>query len=313
MRAGGADGAVAALAASQHGAFGRWQAASLQISNEAIAARLKNGVWLEPVAGVLVVAAAPPTWRQRLMVATLIRPGRVVVSHRAAAALHRLDGFREGPIDAMVDAPRHPVLPGVKVHRDGAWDPNDHTRVDNIPCTNTARTLCDLGAVVKRDDLVEQALDDALRKGVSEKWIRQTLERVDRPGPSGTARLRRVLARPDRAGRLPDSVFERLIERACRNLPPPVRQHPVHETDGRRVAYLDIAWPEAMLGVEATSVRWHGAPSRERNDKQRDMWLKREGWHIEYPTWEEAVHPAEFVAMIESLYLNRVRVPRRAS
>ncbi len=63
----------------------------------------------------------------------------------------------------------------------------------------------------------------------------------------------------------------------------------------------------------ATSVRWHGAPSRERNDKQRDMWLKRDEWHIEYPTWEEALQPAEFVAMIESLYLSRVRVPRRAS
>ena len=313
MCAAGADGAVAALAASQHSAFGRRQAAEIGISNEATAARVRNGAWLEPIPGVLVVAAARRTWQQRFIIPTLIRPGGVVVSHSSAARLHGLDGFTDDRVHVTVVAGRFPTMPGVKVHRDGMWDPNDHTRVDNIPCTNIARTLCDLGAVVKSDDLVEQALDDALRKGVSEKWIRQTLERVDRPGPSGTARLRRVLARPDRAGRLPDSVFERLVERACTNLPPPVRQHPVHETGGRRVAYLDIAWPEAMLGVEATSVRWHGAPSRERNDKQRDMWLKREGWHIEYPTWEEAVHPAEFVAMIEALYLNRVRVPRRAS
>ena len=313
MRSASADGAVAALAASQHSAFGRRQAAVLEISHEVIDARKRMGIWAEPIPGVIVVLAGPATWRQRLIVPTLIRPGGVVVSHRAAAALHGLDGFRDAAPEITVNAPRKPTMPGVKVHRDGAWDPNDHTRVDNIPCTNIARTLCDLGAVVKSDDLVEQALDDALRKGVSEKWIRQTLERVDRPGPSGTARLRRVLARPDRAGRLPDSVFERLVERACRNLPPPVRQHPVHETGGSRVAYLDIAWPEAMLGVEATSVRWHGAPSRERNDKKRDMWLKRDGWHIEYPTWEEALQPAEFVAMIESLYLSRIRVPRRAS
>ena len=87
----------------------------------------------------------------------------------------------------------------------------------------------------------------------------------------------------------------------------------MHEIGGSRVAYLDIAWPEAMLGFEATSVRWHGAPNRERSDKQRDMWLKRAAWQIEYPTWEEAKQPDVFVAMIESLYLNRVRVPRRAS
>ena len=213
MCAAGADGAVAALAASQHSAFGRRQAAEIGISNEATAARVRNGAWLEPIPGVLVVAAARRTWQQRFIIPTLIRPGGVVVSHSSAARLHGLDGFTDDRVHVTVVAGRFPTMPGVKVHRDGVWDPNDHTRVDNIPCTNIARTLCDLGAVVKSDDLVEQALDDALRKGVSEKWIRQTLERVDRPGPSGTARLRRVLARPDRAGRLPDSVFERLVER----------------------------------------------------------------------------------------------------
>jgi hypothetical protein len=212
-----------------------------------------------------------------------------------------------------VAADRFPVLPGVTVHRDGVWDDRDHTRVDNIPCTNVARTLCDLGAVVKDDDIVEKALDDALRRGASERWIRETLDRVDRPGPSGTARLRRVLARPDRVGALPDSMFERIVERACNRLPPPVRQLEVSEVRGTRTAYLDVAWPEAMLGVEATSVRWHGDPTRKRNDKQRDMWLKRQGWHIEYPTWEEAHAPDEFVEMLEAIYLSRLRAPRRAS
>jgi hypothetical protein len=166
---------------------------------------------------------------------------------------------------------------------------------------------------VKDDDIVEKALDDALRRGASERWIRATLDRVDRPGPSGTARLRRVLARPDRVGALPDSMFERIVERACNRLPPPVRQLEVSEVGGARTAYLDVAWPEAMLGVEATSVRWHGDPTRKRNDKQRDMWLKRQGWHIEYPTWEEARAPDEFVEMLEANYLSRLRAPRRAS
>ena len=65
-----------------------------------------------------------------------------------------------------------------------------------------------------------------------------------------------------------------------------------------------------MLGVEATSVRWHGDPTRKRKDKQRDMWLKRQGWHIEYPTWEEAHDSDEFVAMLESMYLGRLRALR---
>jgi len=108
-------------------------------------------------------------------------------------------------------------------------------------------------------------------------------------------------------------MFERIVERACRVLPGAVRQHPVHELGGSRVAYLDLAWPEALLAVEATSVRWHGDPARKRKDKQRDMWLKRQGWAIEYPTWEEARTPQEFVAVLEAMYVSRVREPRRAS
>ncbi|HMK10541.1 MAG TPA: hypothetical protein VK461_03115 [Acidimicrobiales bacterium] len=313
MRTASADGAVAALAASQHSAFGRRQAAAIGFSQKMIDARKRAGVLDEPIDGVLVFTSALRTWKQRLIIPTLIRPGGVVVSHSSAARLHGLDGFLGDTVHVTVTSGRFPAFPGVVVHRDGVWDENDHTRIDNIPCTNVARTLCDLGAVVKSDDRVEQALDDALRHGASEKWIRETLERVDRPGPSGTARLRRVLDRPDRAGALPGSMFERLVERACTRLPTPVRQYEVKEIGGARTAYLDVAWPEAMLGVEATSVRWHGDPSRKRSDKQRDMWLKRQGWHIEYPTWEEAKAPEEFVAMLESIYLTRVRAPRRAS
>ncbi len=245
------------------------------------------------------------------MIPTLIRPGDVVASHRAAAALHGFDGFPEREVEITVQAARHPQMSGVTVHRDGAWDPRDHTLVDGIPCTNVARTLCDLGAVVS-DDRVEQALDSALRSGVSERWIRETLDRVDRPGPSGTASLRRVLARLDHAGALPDSWFERIVERVLTStvLPPPPRQLWVRETNGTRRARLDLAWPEAMLAVEATSRRWPGTPSRERADKARDMWLKRDGWAVEYPTWEEAERPAELVSMLESLYVSRIRALR---
>ena len=42
----------------------RRQAAEIGISNEATAARVRNGAWLEPIPGVLVVAAARRTWQQ---------------------------------------------------------------------------------------------------------------------------------------------------------------------------------------------------------------------------------------------------------
>ncbi len=35
------------------------------------------------------------------------------------------------------------------------------------------------------------------------------------------------------------------------------------------------------------------------------MWLNRDGWAIEYPTWEEDNASAEFVRMLEAMYRHR--------
>ena len=156
---------------------------------------------------------------------------------------------------------------------------------------------------------VERALDGALRRGrasggSARRWSGH------RPA-LGHGRLRRVLARPIAPVRRPTRCSNDRRARLQGLLAR--RQARGAQVGGTRTAYLDVAWPEAMLGVEATSVRWHGDPARKRKDKQRDMWLKRQGWHIEYPTWEEAKDPDEFVAMLESIYLSRLRAPRRAS
>ena len=305
MHAAGAEGAVAALAAPQHGAFGRRQAAPLGFSRRMIATRLKSGVLQEPISGVLVFTSAPRTWRQDLMVATLAAGG-AFASHRAAAALHELEGFPEGLLEVTVARDRHYQAAGVKVHR-ASLEPLDQDTVDAIPCTNIARTLCDLGAVVSQDR-VEQALDDALRRGASDRWIRETLARVDRPGPSGTATLRRILDLPDRSGALPDSWFERLVERLLTSsvLPSPVRQHRVRETGGSRVAHLDLAWPDVGLAIEPSGVKGHGGPRNTRRDHARDFWLAAEGWEVLYVLWTDQHSPDLFCRSVEKVYLRRL-------
>src|SRR5215470_19364165 len=92
MNAAGAERAVAALAASQHSAFGRHQAALSGMSSKVVAARLRSGVLCEPLPGVLAFTSAPNTWKQRLIIPTLTAPGGVFAACRAAAELHELDG-----------------------------------------------------------------------------------------------------------------------------------------------------------------------------------------------------------------------------
>jgi hypothetical protein len=302
----GAERAVAALATSQHGAFGTRQAAQRGVTRKVRKGRVQRGQWIEPIAGVVVVAGSPDTWRQRLTIAVLACGG--VVSHRAAAALHGLDGFAESVVEVSVVRGRMPRLPGVFVHRVAFLDAQDVTVVDGIPVTNVARTVCDLGAVVS-DDRVEQALDDALRREFSQRWIEETLARVERPGPSGTASLRRVLERPDRAGRLPDSKFERLVERlvTAAGLPPPVRQHQVFDECGELIGKIDLAWPDIKLGIEATSLRWHKGPRRGRGDQVRDLRLTAEGWAILYPQWQDTVEPDPFIESALKVYRRLAR------
>jgi hypothetical protein len=300
----GAGRAVTALAASQHGAFGIRQAAARGVTEKDRRVRVARGEWEMPLPGVLTIAGAPKTWRHRLMVATLHCSG--AVSQRAAAALEGLDGIWGEPLELIVRRPTRGEVPGFVVHHSRVIGPQDLTIVDGIPTTNIARTLCDLGAVVS-DDVVEQALDDALRRGYSQRWIEETLARVDRPGKSGTASLRRVLSRPDRVGRTPDSRFERLIERAVvgAGLPRPVRQHPVHDATGRLLGRIDVAWPDIKLGIEATSERWHGASLQQRRDAKRDDAIERAGWQLLYPEWRDAVAPAGFIALVGDTVLTR--------
>src|SRR5215207_11047660 len=175
--------AVAELAASQHRAFTPHQAAALKFDRRRIATAIRRGALSEPVPGVLVMAGSPWTWEQRLMLLLLASRGHGVVSHRAAARLHGLDGFGHPGLAVVETSITRSVrldLPGAVAHHVAPLDDLDRTTVNGFPCTTVGRTLADLGAVVDKQ-LVRRALTSARRKGVPLPAIRRTAERVHRP------------------------------------------------------------------------------------------------------------------------------------
>lgn len=289
MRSTDAWGAVAELAASQHGAFSRAQAAVRGLSASRIRTRLRRGELDEPAPGVLRLVGAPRTWHQRASIAALAGGG-AAVSHRAAARLHRLDGASSSIVEVVVRRGRYPCIPGVVTHRWQGLAAGDLTTVEGIRCTSLAVTLAQFGAVAS-PACVEQALDDALRRGVSLAWIASTLDRLHRPGPSGTGVLRRILDDPSRGAELPESWFERLLSRtATVGLPPPVLQHRTGVGPGGGYR-LDFAWPAVKLAVEGHSRRFHFGAGMQEADHRRDLELAAAGWEVVYVTWRLAEDP----------------------
>jgi hypothetical protein len=297
---------VAELAAAQHGVVTRAQAADQGLRPDHIRTLLIRGVVEEVLPGVLRDRGAPTTWEQRVMVATLATGG--VACGRTAAALHRLDGFRRGgPIEVLVERGRQRVVPLVRVRRCESLPRHlDVTTVEGIPVTSVARTLCELGAS-STDDEVERALDDALRRGHSERWIRDTLERLHRPGPTGTGALARVLARTDRSGVVPDSWRERVTERllAHPELAGLVAQHSIHDAEGVEIARPDLALVEIRLGIEYHSDQWHFGPRRGRRDRRRDGRAMGVGWELMY--LDASDHRTPKAALDEVLRVVRMR------
>jgi len=292
------------LAAVQHGCFTAAQARDHGLRRSTLATHLATGEWQRRHPRVFVVCGAGPSWYTDMAAATLAR-STARGSHRAGARLHRLDGFAVAPAEITVGAHQDVRLDGVVVHRSIRHRGSATTVVSGIPVTSVAATLCDLGAVVD-DDRLERAVDSALRLGLTEAELTATLELLDRPGPSGTAALRRVLARPHRVGAMPETWFERLLDALVHSplLPPVERQHTVRR-DGRVVARFDAAFPVVRVGVEAHSDAWHFGPRRGERDRRRDRALAELGWERVYLSWWEVRDPADAVASLLAICRRR--------
>jgi hypothetical protein len=69
------------------------------------------------------------------------------------------------------------------------------------------------------------------------------------------------------------------------SMPAPVLQQEVTGADGRVIARLDLAYPDARLGVEGHSRGWHDGFRAGRRDVERDNSLAAAGWDLISVLW----------------------------
>jgi hypothetical protein len=257
--------------------------------------------------GVVTFAGAPETWRQRLYVATQTGGAAGVVSHLSAAALHRIEGFREGPVHVTVPRGGKLRMADVVVHQVSVpLGGDDVVVIDGIRCTALARTVVDVASLVDART-AERAIDDVERRGASLDWLEDVATRLHRPGQRGTKLVLADLRRRRQRGRVRGSWFQKLIVECLASpaLPEVVEEHEIRDGAGRFICRVDLAIPEVKLAIECHSRSFHAGTHAEVVDQRRENRAMVEGWQFLYFGWADRKTPREARRFLEQVVARR--------
>ncbi|MEX2395014.1 MAG: hypothetical protein WD826_11105 [Actinomycetota bacterium] len=262
---------------------------------------LRRGLWLKLHRAVYRTAAAPLTFEGRALAAVLAAGPGAVVSHTAMARLFRVEGIADDTIHVTVPGDRCPRIPGVVVHQRTNLSSRDRTTIGPIPVTSMVRLMIDLASVV-RSNILEDALDDLLRRGrVTVEAILRRLSDMDTRGVRGVRTLKRLLdvrlgKRVSLSGR--QNKVRRILEAA--GIKGIEREFEVRDERGAFVAFADLAIPSAKLAIEFDSYRWHSSPRHLARDRERRHRLTVAGWPPLEITEELVRRPDELISRVRS-------------
>jgi hypothetical protein len=204
--------------------------------------RREVGAWLTLDRGLYALPSHPYPWRRQAKAAELSVEG-AGLSHRAAAVLHGVVGFRPGGLDLTVPRSAKRTSGLAIVHRS---DHFDVVRRDSITVTTVERTMVDLCGHTDGWTL-ERAVDDVLlTRKTSIEALEREIERASRAHAPSIAVLRRLVDVRGEGYVPPSNELEAglyaLLESAV--LPAFVRQAPLPW------------WPPARQRVDALIPRW---------------------------------------------------------
>jgi very-short-patch-repair endonuclease len=257
---------------------------------------------LDPVhLGVFRTVGTTPTTRNRLVAACLAAGGEVGASHRAGLWVWKLCDD-EPPIEITVAVQRHPIRRSlgrqVIVHRSLDLAPNHLTVRDGVPVTKPARTLVDVGCVV-RLGVLEEAVERALlRRLVSVAGLRAMIDEVAGSGRNGVGVLRKLLDQRALGDSKPESMLEPLMARLCaRNNVAGVEYQATLMVHGHRFR-PDFLIRDAKLVIETDGFEVHGTKDALDYDLARQNLLVADGWQVLRYTRTHLRAPARTAAQI---------------
>ncbi|HEX6697434.1 MAG TPA: type IV toxin-antitoxin system AbiEi family antitoxin domain-containing protein [Solirubrobacteraceae bacterium] len=232
----------------------------------------------------------------RLAAVLACGPG-AVLSHRSAAAHWDLLATSQERIDVTATRGRHRV-PGIRLHTSRSVDAQDTTNHQGIPITTVHRTLLDLAATVRPDQL-ENALAQAMHLQVyDQRAIDDVIVRSN--GHRGTRVLQEAT---EQEPQITKSMWEirmlALVRRA--GLPEPRCNEALHAPDHGECR-PDFYWPAHGLIVETDGWEAHRTQAAFRRDRAKDAALTAAGYKVVRFTWD--VDDATILRRLRSLLQN---------
>ena len=214
-----------------------------------------------------------------------------LASHRSAAALHGIEGFKLDRVELTVPPGKRPSMAGVRLHQSSLMRLAKPTERQGVPCTGRARTVVDLASVVTHTQL-ERVIDAVLRDQLLRPSdLYGVLATHARPGRRGCAALRAVL--DDRLGDdpVPLSEWSRMVEDLLigSGLSRPRLEYRICNEAGAFLAQVDLAYPAHRVAVELDSVRFHLNRESFVSDPRRRNRLTVAGWKVLSFTWDDYI------------------------
>ncbi len=285
----------------QHGVVSRKQALRSGLSARQIEYQCTTKRWIRIGPGVYRPDAVAASWKSQLLAACLITNG--VASHRSAAALHGIDGFRATVREITVPEGRWKPIDAVRVHQTRQWHVAQHVVRDHIPCTDLSRTILDVAAVA-RPRQVQDMVDAVMRASRFDlPDLYAIIVRHARKGRDGCGVLREVLESRMPDSGVPLSRWSRLVGRLLvdAGLPEPVYEYRILDRSGALVAQVDLAYPEAKVAIELDSIAWHFNRASFHHGRARWNAITRERWTPLAFTWSMyADTPEDLIAAVQS-------------
>ncbi len=278
--------ALEAVCRRQHGVFRRQQALALGFTERMVEQRLRAGDWIRLAPGLYASSAAPATWRRQAKAAELSVAGSVV-SHRGAAVLHGIPGFRPGAIELTAPPTATARSPFAVVHRRALVAATD---VDGISTTTLARTVADLAGRIPPSTLGAVFDDLVVRRQLSVDELRREHDRLAPTRCRGIGAVGRLLDQRVDGEVPPATALERALQHVLDDPRLPSVRHQAAFPWWPDAPYrVDAFLPAWRRIVEADGRLWHTREADFERDRWRDHLAQRNGFEVTRFTYRQLV------------------------